>query len=666
MNNDNFLIEENILEVAKNICNDIQDSEMRTRSVANAFAATVVSKYFTEVEVDTQSGLHTIAQVLNKIDISDVYIKNNYIDVRVYFNDEELCVPKSHFDDNLLPVAYMFVKLSEDLSAGLVTGFIAPESINTDNLVGSFYKIREDDLVSYYDIEPLLITIPTGDYPDNAESLIFDYLDGKLTKEDENTLYSLLLVNPELRLKLRDAAKVRSIFNFVSEVPVKESEEKEELLVEENDELVSMELPNEDFLLEETEVAESFFEEDVVLEDENTVQLDETVDIEEFSIEPLEEEAINLSEYSEELEESFEEDVTVNADTFVEFDSVSNDISESVEVEEFLPEEEPILGEYQEQEEVIDSEDFATVITPSLEAIETGEAASEEVSLDELENLLDDEPSNTGEVEQSEMLDLVEDELEEKNLEDALEDASKQEEDVQDVSQIENLFGEEGQSQDGFEEDFVVPVQKKSSKLMPVLGLLAIIAGAGYFGYNKYLAQQEMNMNYSESISTAVSTEAKAVSAVKEAMPVETIENIELPKATNEGNAISIPAIEQNLDASILVSNLAVNWEVPVGYTSNPTAERYFKRIGKVIQLNLKTELLLLSKPPITNKIVLELEFNKNSNKFDIKGFTASSGEKLVDDLVKQTVRNALDMNLKTNMNVFGTISGNPMLIIRL
>ena len=63
---------------------------------------------------------------------------------------------------------------------------------------------------------------------------------------------------------------------------------------------------------------------------------------------------------------------------------------------------------------------------------------------------------------------------------------------------------------------------------------------------------------------------------------------------------------------------------------------------------------------------MIELEFNKNNNKFNVKGMTASSGEKVVDDLILRTVRNALDLNLKTNMNSFSNISGNPILVIKL
>ena len=43
-----------------------------------------------------------------------------------------------------------------------------------------------------------------------------------------------------------------------------------------------------------------------------------------------------------------------------------------------------------------------------------------------------------------------------------------------------------------------------------------------------------------------------------------------------------------------------------------------------------------------------------------------SSGEKVVDDLILQTVNKALAMNLSTNFDSFSKLQGNPVLIIHL
>ena len=132
MNTDNFLIEERDLELAQDICRLIPKEGIRNRAVANAVAANIAEKFFDKetYKVDSISGLHNIGAVLEDIDISDIYINNSYIDVRIYFNEDTLCIPKAHFDNNLTPSAYMFVKANSELSGATVTGFILPENVD--------------------------------------------------------------------------------------------------------------------------------------------------------------------------------------------------------------------------------------------------------------------------------------------------------------------------------------------------------------------------------------------------------------------------------------------------------------------------------------------------------------------------------------------------------
>ena len=147
-------------------------------------------------------------------------------------------------------------------------------------------------------------------------------------------------------------------------------------------------------------------------------------------------------------------------------------------------------------------------------------------------------------------------------------------------------------------------------------------------------------------------------------MPNETIENVS-NEPTEIGTAVSIPAIENNLDASILVSNLKISWEVPAQYASNTVAKKYLTKVGKIIQINLKSELLLVNKAPISNKIVIELEMDSDG-KLKFKNIINSSGETSVDALIKQTVNRVLDINLSINTSSLATLKGNPRLVIRL
>ena len=136
----------------------------------------------------------------------------NYIDVRVFFNDNELAVPKSHFDNDLLPAAYMFIKLSSDLSGASVEGFILPENIDTTSDVDGYYVVDYASLVSYYDIEIALVS--KDDTYSIDDEQIFAFIDGSV--ENKNEFLQELLQSQDARLRLAKALKAKSVFNFVS------------------------------------------------------------------------------------------------------------------------------------------------------------------------------------------------------------------------------------------------------------------------------------------------------------------------------------------------------------------------------------------------------------------------------------------------------------------
>lgn len=690
MNNDSFLIEESDLELARDICKDIEDNQIRNRSMANALASDIASKYFKEIDADTTSGLHRVSDVLEDLDIADIYLNGSYIDVRVYFNDNELCVPKSHFDRGLLPVAYMFIKLESELSGGLVTGFVLPSSINTEFAQNGYYLVKEEDLVSYYDIEPLLVAKDTTEIPENFESVIFDFLDDKLSTNDKNAFYKILLDSLEYREFLRNASNAKNILSFVSVVKTDAKESVEDLLEEQivdaNEEDLNLEFTDDslenfseesfDLLPEESanDLETNLLDESTFLEASDDVLLEENDNVD-FEIQ---EDVIELSLPDEDIESSIEVD---NDDEVVisslETESLIEDRTQEFEVLDEHNEENIILDDFVENLNFnaddlseVSNDSFSTNITPSLDTIENDINSEdlEQALLNEEQEIIEDsvERIDSAEFLLEETDEILEKEIIEEQVVDT-KDSVIEETFDNNEEQIEELFGED-LTQENIDDGFVLPQKRKSSNLLPIIALLTVLGGVGYFGYNKFINQEIASNEVVDSVpaNVPVAKPLQENSQVQDAMPVETIENIKPIETMDEGNAISIPAIEQNLNTSVVVSNLSVLWEVPAGYVSNATAKRYFTKIGKIVQLNLKSELLLLNKTPITNKFGVELEFNKNTNKFIVKNLTISSGDKSVDDLVQNVVKNALDLNLKVNMNVFSTIVGNPTLIIRL
>lgn len=705
--NTDFLIEENDIELAQNICKLIANDEVRNRAVADSLASKIAERFFDKdkLDVDIKSGLHNIGQVLEDIDIADIYINNSYIDVRLYFDDAELSVPKAHFDKGLLPVAYMFIKVTQDLSGATVTGFIQPENIDTKNSKEGFIAVDGTQLVSFYDIETLLVT--KEDTYAVSENDIFAYLENNL--KDKNDFYKALIASRDGRLRLARAEKAQYAFNFISinddnSVAANNTDElltttddllsddltvdnleagdleieglaPDDLVTEGADDLIDLEGDNTSLDLEASD-------DSMLLEEAEPETLDSSLDLIE-EIEPTQTDGLGIPE---EMEQSPAEDLTLADDIELENafgdnleekvpEQVANEVSDN-EISDLTLE----LDEDNENKETNSSFEFSTTTSPSLNSIS-----------DDIEDLFNEEQANFAEtLSQSaedtnnvdDLLSILPDENEDKEKEvvtpnnkvetsipenlDNSDIAQEQNEDNH--KQIEALFNPEG-SEETEEDDisnfqYEKPKPKSSMKFLTVVALLVVIGAVGYLGFNHFANQNNQEEETNNLVADSVQTQAPALQ--EDAMPVESVESVAPKLDDNEGTAETIPAIEQNLDASILVSNLKVDWEVPAGYASNTSARRYLVKLGKVIQLNLKTELLLLNKPPITNKIAVEIRYNNGEKKFEAVGVTVSSGEKSVDDLIMQTVNKALAMKLSVNSDSFNNLQGNPVLIIHL
>lgn len=690
MNTDNFLIEETDLELAQEICKPLENSVKRNRALANAISANIAAKFFTEgnCTVDTESGLHNIAAILEKYDISDIYVDSAYIDVRTFFNEEELAVPKSHFDNNILPSAYMFIKLTSELSGATVMGFVLPENIDTSVSHNNYYTVDVNSLTSFYDVESHLIK--TEDTYAVEDTEIYNYLDGSL--KDNNEFINKLIVSKDGRERLAKAAKAQYIFNFVSVVPSASKEEsldaniEIDALIEEPsldletdtldmlEEAPSLDLEeslepnfdeNDDSLLEESDEAtfdltESDIEDDVLPIEQDSTEIEAIGEIEtsDDSIEIADELDITLEENTPEMVEepeiSLVEENVEESSTNATLSSVFPEISEEEDTSPALAnfsDEIKMATQNKEDEELValidkteDVEEDSSNIeeqNSSFDSFKTVIAPNIEIEEDNAEELTEEDLAN---IESAQPEEIV--------------DANEQHE------QIDTLFGSDSEEENI---TYSTPVKKQggSLKFLLVVGLLVAIGAGGFYGYNQFMANQE---EAAQMVDTEPVQENESLPEAKqEAMPVESVEApTKNEKVTNEGNSIAIPAIEQNLDASIIVSNLKVDWEVPAGYATNTSAKRYLVKLGKIIQLNLKTELLLLNKPPITNKIGVEIKYNSSSRKFETVGVTTSSGEKSVDNIILQTVQKALAMNLSTNTDSFSNLQGNPTLIIRL
>lgn len=511
---ENYTIEPNDIEIAQDFCKRISDGDIRSRAVANSFAANIAENFFDKdkYNVDTTSGLHNIDYVLKDIDISDIYINNNYIDVRICYQTSELTIPQKHFNMGITPFAYMFIELTVDLSQASVLGFILTEAIDKTRLNETDIVISRNDLVTFDSIA-YLMNAPESAKVEAAE--IYNFIDGQIF--DKTPFYQKLILSKEARVQLARAVKAQYIFNGKTEFSNYVSEQ---------------------------------------IEYKYPTEVESNENYQEFE---LTEEALNNSD---------------------------------------------LQSDYSMQD--ISSQNIST-------------KAEEEETIDTLFN-------------------------------------KTEHSDADNSSDFDNS---------GYDENFRPP-KKKSNVVLLTLVAVLLFAGAGaYYFFNQQNLPSNNNV-INDDLNNNIALSDKLSEKKADVMPIETVEQNVLPQNTNEGNAISLPSIEKNLDASILVSNLKIEWEVPQSYVSGISTKKYFEKLGKIIQLNLKTELLLLSKPPITNKIAVELKYNKADKKFETVGIAVSSGEKHVDELILQTVNSALTKKLNINTDSFANTQDSLLLIIRL
>lgn len=696
--NDSFIIDEDDIEQAEKVCYNIEEPELRKRALANVLLAHLAQKFFDSSSVDVESGIHNVSSILEKYEISDIYYNGAYIDVRFCFDDSNLCIPCEQKDFDLLPQAYMFIKIDKQLTEAEVLGFVYAEDIDFSNCQNGYYWLKSEDLKSFYDIEKYLHN-SNVDFENDLESEIIDYNDSEI---DLKSFLARLLNDHEARLMLQEAESAKQILKNISYdeliVDGKEPEQEQDssgalddLLQEQTE---SLETAN----TEITEHLDTLFDETSEIQ---TLDYDDT-----FSdIEPIE------NETSLEENEQIDNSLTIDGDNLLEE-------PEAGSIEDFTTQTTPSLNSITEEFSKEDSvepleinasdEHDANLLSVAddtdleFEHVEdsglkpTNEEANfvNEVmydnSSDTLKSSEDEESSNNSIIDNETTMEenssaLVEDnnlepeedsfalgegeykepenEMIEPAFDEIVEQSHTEQENPKNDS-LDNLFGENNEVVDdeyNISSDTNRTSSSKRNKILLMTAIVALLGVGGYFGFQKF-----SNNTLPESPNKDKDLQVAQKVDNNVAMPKETVETVDNVDSLQDTDLESVNAIEKDIDATVLVSNLSINWEVPAGYLTNNSAKRYFTKLGKILQLNLKSELLLISKAPITNKITVELEFNNAESKFNVKGIQLGSGVKAIDDAVLSTVNDVLNMKQSTNMNIFKNIPGNPILVIHL
>lgn len=190
------------------------DSRIQKRAFANVLGARLGIKLFNtlEVKADNFNSMYTIPSILKDMDISDIRTTNNITaDIRLVQDENHLCIPKSHYDFNVTPDIYVFIRITPDFSAAALIGAIAPDEIDKSVELDGYYFISKDTLYNETSLKKVLLAgkpasnvHPSENEIVRGQSMIVNFIDGDVINSEKHYIYEILRQSDELKQFFKD------------------------------------------------------------------------------------------------------------------------------------------------------------------------------------------------------------------------------------------------------------------------------------------------------------------------------------------------------------------------------------------------------------------------------------------------------------------------------
>lgn len=203
-------VEDNDKEEAKILTKGLMNEDIRNRAFINALGAELGLKYLALENINNSKtyNLHNVHKIIEEFDISDIMLSNIHIDVRVVFDENQIFIPKSHFEYDILPDIYLVFLLAQDTSHVKFLGFFEPKLINKNNHNSDYYFIEKEKLSSPLDLKSYVESFKgnrtesfSDDVYETAQTLMLSVVDQNASKEEMKELFKYLTKSSYLRDK---------------------------------------------------------------------------------------------------------------------------------------------------------------------------------------------------------------------------------------------------------------------------------------------------------------------------------------------------------------------------------------------------------------------------------------------------------------------------------
>ncbi len=131
----------------------IKDEFQRKRTYASLVALYAFLDLIERTPFDVQKSMTLFRNpILNeKYELSDIYVNNWHLDVRIVVSGNAFLVPKIHIDNNLMPDYYVVVKVDKTLENAELVGIADTASMKTEAFDYHYNTVSFSNLISYDD-----------------------------------------------------------------------------------------------------------------------------------------------------------------------------------------------------------------------------------------------------------------------------------------------------------------------------------------------------------------------------------------------------------------------------------------------------------------------------------------------------------------------------------
>ncbi len=172
----------------------IDDEYQRKRAYGEIVALYAFLDVIEKTNFDIQKSMTLFRnpKLNEEYEISDIYINNHHVNIRVFVEGEGVLIPKIHFEAGIVPDFYAVIKVNKTLTTAELIGFIDTENIRKEDFDKNYYSVLLNTLITYEEF----LTKACSDKVYNFEEkeheqfkkLYLSLTDNELKKEDKEKL----------------------------------------------------------------------------------------------------------------------------------------------------------------------------------------------------------------------------------------------------------------------------------------------------------------------------------------------------------------------------------------------------------------------------------------------------------------------------------------------